>query len=331
MPSNTDEYLKIFILNVGQADTSVIITPKKKVVIIDAVKPYKLTDLLDKLNVKEGNEIEELIITHPHRDHFSGASRLLNDYRIMSVKLAPFWNRYGMGPPSYREMVNKIESEEDCQIDFISGYSRIYPEGALKVSNTSDPEFDKECLFIELLGPSNNMISQLERDDKLDTNHLSVVARLNWQNFKMIFAGDAQMENWAHFDNENMFNENCNVLRSAHHGSCNGTQWERISRLNPKYVIVSSDPEKKHNLPDLVGSSIFAKYEEADTKRVVTLTKNTGTIKIIVKNGKEIILSCFGDKYNKKIDFSNEKTLDWMSNLTNWKELLEKNIQKIYP
>ncbi|GAH13499.1 unnamed protein product [marine sediment metagenome] len=66
MPSNTDEYLKIFILNVGQADTSVIITPKKKVVIIDAVMPDKLTDLLDKLNVKKGNNIEELIITHPH-------------------------------------------------------------------------------------------------------------------------------------------------------------------------------------------------------------------------------------------------------------------------
>lgn len=329
MPSNTDEYLTIFVLNVGQADTSVIITPKKKVIIIDAVKPYKLTDLLDKINVKEGNEIEELIITHPHLDHFSGANRLLYDYRIMSVKLAPFWNRYGMGPPSYRKMVNKIESE-DCQVDFISGYSRIYPEGALKVSNTSDPEFDKECLFIELLGPSNNMISQLERDNKLNTNHLSVVARLNWQNFKMVFAGDAQMENWAHFDNENMFNENCNILRSAHHGSSNGTQWERISRLNPKYVIVSSDPEKKHYLPDLVGSSIFVKYEVADTSRVVALTKNTGTIKIIVKNGKKIDISCFGDKYNENIDFSNEKTLNWMNNPTNWKKLLENNIQKIY-
>jgi len=49
----------------------------------------------------------------------------------------------------------------------------------------------------------------------------------------MILAGDAQMENWAAFDQEGLLEDPCAVLKSAHHGSSNGTQWERLRRLEP--------------------------------------------------------------------------------------------------
>ena len=46
VPSND---LRIFVLNVGQADTSVIITPQGKVLIIDAYRAAKLVNLLQGL------------------------------------------------------------------------------------------------------------------------------------------------------------------------------------------------------------------------------------------------------------------------------------------
>jgi len=324
-----NETLKIYTLNVGQADTSVIVTPKNNLIIIDAVRPGKLVHLLQNIGFPETSEIQELIITHPHLDHFSGANRLLKDYQVKSVTLAPFWNAYGAGPPTYRQMINKIE-EENCSVDFISGYGRIYPEGALDTSASSNPLFDTESIFIELLGPPNSMISQLERDGKLDTNHLSIMARLNWKNFKMVFAGDAQMENWSHFDSEGMLSEKCNILRSSHHGSCNGTQWERIDRMNPKYVIISSDPEKRHHLPDLVGTSIFAKYEVSDTSKVVALTKNTGSLKITVTDGTIDSVQYIGDLYNKNIQSLQGTTLTAANNPTDWKSLLDSSTQKTY-
>jgi competence protein ComEC len=324
-----NETLTIYALNVGQADTSVIVTPKNNLVIIDAVRPDKLVYLLDDIGFPETSDIQELIITHPHLDHFSGANRLLKDYTVQSVTLAPFWNAYGAGPPTYRKMINKIE-EENCPVDFISGYGRIYPEGALDTSDTSNPLFDTESIFIELLGPPNSMISQLERGDKLDTNHLSIMARLNWKNFKMVFAGDAQMENWSHFDSEGMLSEKCNILRSSHHGSCNGTQWERIDRMNPKYVIISSNPEKKHHLPDLVGTSIFAKYEVSDTSKVVALTKDTGSLKITVTDGTIDSVQFLGDSYDQNIQSLQGTTLTAANNPTDWKSLLDNSTQKIY-
>ena len=116
--------MTIYTLNVGQADTSVIITPNKNLVVIDAARPDKLVHLLKKIGFPKNSDIHELIITHPHLDHFSGANRLLKDYTVQSVTLAPFWNAYGTGPPTYRKMINKIE-EENCPVDFISGYGRI--------------------------------------------------------------------------------------------------------------------------------------------------------------------------------------------------------------
>jgi competence protein ComEC len=325
----SNKTMTIYTLNVGQADTSVIVTPNNNLVIIDAVRPDKLVHLLTKIGFPSKSDIHELIITHPHLDHFSGANRLLKDYEVQSVTLAPFWNAYGAGPPTYRKMINKIE-EENCPVDFISGYGRKYPEGALDTSDKNNPLFDTESVFIELLGPPNSMISQLERDDKLDTNHLSIMARLNWKNFKMVFAGDAQMENWAHFDSEGMLNEKCNILRSAHHGSCNGTQWERIDRMNPKYVIISSDPEKKHHLPDLVGTSIFAKYEVSDISKVVALTKDTGSLKITVTNGTIDSVQFFGDSYDQNIQNLQGTTITADNNPTDWKSLLNSSSQKIY-
>ena len=74
MIANPDGNLHVYMLNVGQADTSVILSPLGKVIVIDATRPGKLLKLLDDLD--NNNTIEHLIITHPHNDHYSGGNRL---------------------------------------------------------------------------------------------------------------------------------------------------------------------------------------------------------------------------------------------------------------
>lgn len=323
-----DGNLYIYVLNVGQADTSIIITPKGNIVIIDAVRPDKLADLLGKLGLVAGSKIEYLVITHPHTDHFQGVDRLLKDYDISSVSLSPFWNNCGLGPPSYRALLNNIENKK-CIVNFISGYNRIYPDGSLKTVG-EEQVFNEDSFFIELLGPPNSIVDRLERDNKLNANHLSILSRLNWKKFSMIIAGDAQMENWAHFDSEGMLSTSCDILRTAHHGSCNGTQWERLYRLNPKYTIISSDPESRDNLPDLVGTSIFAKYDSSDTSKIVTITSDLGTMRVTVNSMKKYRVDYFRDTVYQKVDLSNSTELQWNTNLTNWRKLLEESVSNLY-
>lgn len=330
MPVQPSGNLTIYVLNVSQADTSVIITPQGNILIIDAVRPDKLVNLLGDIGLNDNDEIAELIITHPHVDHFSGANRLIDKYNIKSVTLSPFWNKYGTGPPSYRTMINEIERKR-IPVDFISGYSRFYPDTD---SYSTQSNIDPKDFYIELLGPSNNLIGGLERCGNLDTNHLSIMSRLNWKNFRMIFAADAQMENWACFDQEGMLESNCNILRTAHHGSCNGTQWERLYRLKPRCVIVSANPDKSHNLPDLIGTSIFAKYSlhnsSNEPKKIVALTSSTGSIRITKSYQGRYKLECFKEEPDDYIDINTPKNLSWSSNPTDWETLLSDNARNFY-
>jgi competence protein ComEC len=323
--ANPDGYLHIYMLNVGQGDTTVIITPKGNLIIIDATRPAKLRDLLNQLGC-DGN-IEHLIVTHPHSDHYSACNNLADNLNIYKATLAPFWHAFGMGPPTYHKLIARLESK-GTDINFLSGYSRWYPDAIMISSSTGDSIIDSDKPYLELLGPTNDLIRQLEDASSFETNHLSIMSRLTWRNFRIIIAGDAQMENWNNFDEERLLEEKCQVLQASHHGSKNGTQWERIHRLEPNVIIVSSDPESKDLLPDLCGSAIFAEYDGFDGK-YACLTSDTGTIYLRVSNTNKRRIRAMGEAPHQNIDLNNYNTITETTNPTNWTTLLQKRLEQI--
>jgi len=295
--------LEIYVLNVGQADTSIIRTPDGNVIVIDAVKPRKVKHVLNQ--IKPGGSISHLIVTHPHLDHYSAVSGLLKAFPVEKVTLAPFW--YEPGTAGYHKIINRIQ-DEHIPVHFLSGYERFYPDGGTYPAYEHRP-------YVELLGPPNNILEDLHKSDELTPNHLSIIARLTYEEFSMVFAADAQMENWAHYDREGMLEKKCDILKAAHHGSRRGSQWERLERLSPRLVIVSSDPDGSHELPDLIGSVIFLEYDR-DEGHTVTLTRETGTVKIVVDNsatGRFTALS-YGERPADPVPFGAARPLlptDW--------------------
>ena len=323
MINNPDGNLHVYMLSVGQADTSIIISPQGRVVVIDATRPTKLLNLLDDLGLD--GTIEQLIITHPHDDHFRGANRLADERNIEEATVAPFWHEFGMGPPTYRALIARLAGQQ-TNTTFLSGYSRWYPDGALTQPPAGvDPEIDHDAPFLELLGPTNGLVRMLEDANVFNTNHLSIMTRLSWRRFRMINTGDAQMENWGYFDTERLMEDKCQVLRAAHHGSPNGTQWERITRLGPSQVIVSSDPHSGHHLPDLTATAIFAKFDSV-SGQMAALTVDTGTIHLRVTSGGHRRLTRFGDTPGQNVDLTAGVSLTESSNPTDWAALLNNRV-----
>jgi competence protein ComEC len=314
-----DGRLHIYFLNVGQGDTTVIVTPQGRVIVIDAARPAKLSRFLLDIGAAVGTDIDLLVITHPHSDHYSGAGRMVRNYRVLKAVFCPFWNAFGMGPLVYRQLVNDLHRQgAHCQ--FLSGYARFYPD-TLSSSPTASTLTAADCC-LELLGPTNELVASLEQQKLFDTNHLSIMSRINWQGLSVIIAADAQMENWAVFDNERMATNRNNILRAAHHGSGNGTQWERLKRLKPEVVVVSSDLEDRHRLPDVAGSAIFARYARDARKPLVAITGDSGSIEVIIDNAGHKIVNSFGETRAQNVVLANRVNLTRQNNPTDWKSVL---------
>jgi len=323
MIGNPDGNLHVYMVNVGQADTSIIVSPLGRTIVIDAIRATKVLDLLDQL----GNDgtLENLIITHPHSDHYGGANRLAQDLQILEATVAPFWHEFGMGPPTYRRLVARLASQNANTV-FLSGYNRWYPDGALTTPpGGDDPVVDTDAPFLELLGPTNGMVASVEAANVFNTNHLSIITRITWRGFRMLITGDAQMENWQAFDEAGMLADGCTVLRAAHHGSPNGTQWERVNRLKPREIIVSSDPGGGHHLPDLTAAAIFAKFD-GDDGQVAAVTSDTGTVHLTVKPNGNRTFRHFQDSPDQDVDLAAGQALTEASNPTDWTALLSRRM-----
>lgn len=326
MINTPDGSLHVYLLNVGQADTSIVVTPNGTVIVIDAVNPDKVIRFLTDLGID--GTIEHLIITHPHDDHFSGCNRLAQTYQVEEVTVAPIWHDFGMGPPTYRSLMARL-ADQGANINFLSGYTRWYPENALITQpGEEDPQIDPDAPFLELLGPTNGLVSRLEDAKVFETNHLSIMTRFTWKDFRMIIAGDAQMENWSCFDDEELMEEKCQILRAAHHGSPNGTQWERLERLGPSLVVISSDPWSGHMLPDLSSAATFMKFDnEPDQLAVITI--DTGTIHVRVDSAGDRSVERFGESPSSMVQLTPATPLDELSNPTDWASLLNDRIASL--
>lgn len=331
MIANPDGNLHVYMLSVGQGDTSVVVSPGGSLLVIDATRPGKLIRLLDDLGIGLANpadRVEHLIITHPHSDHFSGANSLAARKTIAEATLAPFWHEFGLGPATYRQFVARLQAQQ-TNTTFLSGYSRWYPDGALTLgASGQNPEVNPDAPFLEMLGPTNGLVRQLEDANVFNTNHLSIMSRLAWRDFRMVSAADCQLENWAFFDSERLMEDRCQVMRAAHHGSQNGTQWERIDRLNPLELIVSSDPGSRHHLPDLTGAAIFAEFN-SDDSRMAMLTRTTGTIHLTVTATGRRSYEMFGEDPDQLIDLTQGTVLDDTTNLSDWPSLLDTRVAEL--
>jgi competence protein ComEC len=317
MPINTNGQMWVYCVNVGQGDTTIIITPENNVIIIDAIKAKKVIRLLSDQGFTEQDEINHIVVSHPHYDHYSGVERLITTYRkVDTLTLTSLW-RYAEDIPGYNSLINTSVLKE-IPLSFVSGYTQIFPdESPVKNPNT---------MRLELLGPSNQFIENLHVANELTTNHRSIIARLQLGNFLMVIAGDAQMDTWNQFDSEQMLADPCSVLRAAHHGSANGTQFERIVRLAAEVLIVSSDPNGKDKLPDLIGRATFLRYAERSNFPLVALTHDTGTIKIEVEPSGKYEVYHYGESTNAFVSLQNKQPLTLAQNPTDWKTLTQSGL-----
>ena len=219
-----DNNLHIFVLDVGQGD-AILIQKGDYQILVDGGPDSKVISELGKVMPVEDQEIEEVILSHPHADHVSGLIEVLKRYKVDKVG----YNGIDYNSGVYRDFLAEIKDKNiPTEIPMINKIESVFDQGK-----------------ITFLWPGNN--AQGYKDN---LNNTSEVFRFDYGSFSALLPGDCEIECWQGIiaNNKNLI-ANVVFLKVAHHGSKNGTTEENISIINPKIAAISLAKDNKFSFP----------------------------------------------------------------------------------
>ena len=211
--------ISIYFLDVGQGDSSIIITPDDKVVMIDSGPNESL--ILGYLQDLGISHIDLLIASHAHADHISGMDKIIAKYKPNAF-IDP-------GIPhttaTYQRMITAIDK---YNINYYEGISRKINLGSLSLT---------------ILPPAIPLIKGSE------LNNNSVVVRLDYKDFSCLFTGDIEKEREGQLLTESRSNLNVDILKVAHHGSSSSSSPLFIKSVGPKIAVICCGQGNKYGHP----------------------------------------------------------------------------------
>lgn len=212
--------LKIHFIDVGQGDSSLIITPTGKTVLIDG-GGGKLEDdfdvgkntLLPYLLDRGIKRINYMVVSHFDSDHCNGLIAVLENIKVDNIVISK-------QAKICEEYTNIIEIIKRKNIDVI-------------VVKAGDKFVLDNNLLLEILYPEEKLKFS-------DINNNSIVAKLEYYNFSVLFTGDIEKEvEEVLLDNYKNTNKlKSTVLKVAHHGSKTSSTENFINKISPKIALI---------------------------------------------------------------------------------------------
>ena len=265
---NGDLYIKM--LNVGQGDAVLIQTKTQNILIdtSDTDERDKLRTELDKAGVKK---IDKLILTHAHADHIGGAKLVIDSYNVKEV-----YND-GTDRGKYNVYKGYITAAEKKNI----------PVKKLQAGDKLN--FGNKVTF-EVFYPTEELRDKFAAER--DYNDTSIVGKLTYGDFSMLFTGDAEKV----AENEQLNSSykkklKSTVLKAPHHGSKTSAGADYMKAVSPECVVISagdpSDPTGSGNSyghPHNQALNSYIKNGGVDKNNIFWTFEN-GTI-TITTNGK---------------------------------------------
>lgn len=232
--------LRISVLDVGQAD-AILLQDGKRNIMVDVGNDVKdkvgdsggkqaLIKALDKAGV---NRIKTVFVTHHHRDHMGNIMYVRGKYGVSNIYDSGYVN-------------NGYKASVALNSDLRAGR---YNGQALKAGDkiTIDKNY-----YIEVLAPGDF----LSKRDLKNMNNTSLVLMLHYGSFKMLLTGDAEAPVEDALQQKYGTDLQADVLKVGHHGSKTSSYWPFVSKVKPKYALISCGDFSiyKHPNKNVVGS-----------------------------------------------------------------------------
>lgn len=244
----TNGNLKVFFIDVGQAD-SILISNNNENMLIDAGNNEdgaKLVSYLQSLGI---NNFKYVVATHAHEDHIGGMDDIINNFSIENF----YMPNVVTTTRTFEDVLDSLEAKQLAfQTPKIADYFYL---GSARF----------EVLYI---GNSEE-----------DLNDTSIVLKMTYGSNSFLFMGDATSKIEEKLISKNIKSD---VLKVAHHGSQYSSTKAFLKKVAPSYAIIEVGKNNTYKHPKKI---TLTKLQELNTK--IYRTDEDGTI-IATTDGKNI-------------------------------------------
>jgi beta-lactamase superfamily II metal-dependent hydrolase len=293
------QHLVYFLLNVGDADTQLVLLPedplgRRRAVVVDVATKRKLPAPTSRRSRarpgapaepgpdgRPDGSIALVVASHPHADHIGGIAELLESH---AERIAEFWDPgYFHTTPTYHQMMAAVEANPHLTYaQPTAGYRRWFGSALITVLSPSvglrnrfdtyGTEVNDASISLRVEFPAARVVLRGEGRELLDQPNTMA----------MILGADAQTLSWSqvlsdfpqlhasHSDAARAIGAatgrdllSARVLKVSHHGSKRGVNLELVERIRPSLTLVSNSSGGGHGFPHGVAQELIREALQA--------------------------------------------------------------------
>lgn len=223
--------LKIYFVDVGQGDSTFIVTPRNETILIDGggseFSDYDVGKnvLLPYVLDRGYTSIDYVIISHFDSDHVKGILTLMKEIKLKNI----FISKQKEKNKNIEEFL-KIVKEKNIKVSIVNRGQRINIE---------------KNLYIDVLWPDENNINDINND--------AIVCKLNYKNFSILFTGDIEKEAEKKIINlykNKSYLLKTDILKVPHHGSRTSSTEEFLNLVKPQVALIGVQKKNKYGHPN---------------------------------------------------------------------------------
>jgi competence protein ComEC len=269
--------LEVYFIDVGQGDSTFIVTPERKKILIDGGQNMRALGFLSwkyRLD-KPGSsvDIDLLVLTHADSDHINGLVPIINHPGI-TVRHIVHSGIATFEKGAYQIALGDLDVTGKY---LITRHSNLLDLGAASLSkeffewkdaiskkridykavDSRDEHLDigEPKVTIDVIGPRVDIIGgkpayKKYEDESKTINGHSVVLRLNYDDVSFLFTGDINEKSAKYLMEEPSLTEkmDAHVLKAPHHGS-HDFYLPFLEAVKPQVSVISSGDEPDHGHP----------------------------------------------------------------------------------